>query len=171
VKPKKPPPVITEAQIITKAFEEARKKTNSSMKAVTVDSDFAVIQINEPKGLPPALIIPSVSTKSKAPPVKVSAGASIPVVPRVTRPTVSRSQPKKRRPQTVLVQPDLPKFDEEVANISYADKFVCAPGVTFKDGSTLKSRPPLVNNSQMTKAQYAVYLEEMKRSGEEEPSK
>jgi hypothetical protein len=37
----------------------------------------------------------------------------------------------------------------------------------FRDGSTVKSRPPVVNSAQMTKAQYATYLEEMKRSGEE----
>jgi hypothetical protein len=165
VKTKKAAPVVTEAQIITKAFEEARKKTNSAMKAVTVDSDFTVIQINEPKGLPPALIVPAVSTKSKAQPPK--APPTTAAVPRVTRPVVSRKEMKKRRPNTALVQADVPIFDEEVANISYSDKFVCSPGVTFKDGTIVKSRPPVVNTAQMTRAQYHTYLEEMKKSGEE----
>jgi hypothetical protein len=165
-KPKKAVPVITEAQIITKAFEEARKKANVIMKAVTVDSDFTVIQINELKGLPPALIIPTISTKGKAP---AKTTTNVVAVPRVTRP-VTRTEAKKKRPRTSLLQPDVPKYDEEVANISYADKFICAPGVTFKDGTVVKSRPPIVDNAQMTKSQYAVYLEEMKRSGEEGPA-
>jgi hypothetical protein len=165
LKPRKAAPVITEAQVITKAFDEARKKTNSAMKAVTVDADFTVIQINEPKGLPPALIVPTVSTKGKAP---VKPPASALGTPKVTRPTVAKTDAKKRRrPQTALVAPDMPVFDEEVANISYSDRFICEPGVTFKDGSVVKSRPPIVNPAQMTKAQYGVYLEEMKKSGEE----
>jgi hypothetical protein len=165
VKPVKRAPTITEAQLITKAFEEARKKTNVSMKSVTVDSDFTVIQINEPKGLPPALIVPSVSTKGRA--AAKSAAAAVVPVARLARPVLAKSDGKKKRPHTALVPADVPIFDEEVAGISYADKFVCAPGVTFKDGSTVKSRPPVANSAQMTKAQYATYLEEMKRSGEE----
>jgi hypothetical protein len=65
------------------------------------------------------------------------------------------------------VAPDAPVYDEEVANISYSDRFICEPGVTFKDGSVVKSRPPIVNPAQMTKDQYAAYLEEIKKSGEE----
>jgi hypothetical protein len=161
-KPRRPPPVKTEAEIITKMFEQARKRTNVATKAVTVDADFTVIQITEPKGLPPALIVPKVTTKSK-PPAKPAAAVAVTRKPAAIGRT---DQKKRRKPQSFLIQPDVPVFDEEVANISYSDRFVCAPGVTFKDGSTVKSRPPVVDNAQMTRTQYDAYLQEMKRSGE-----
>jgi hypothetical protein len=160
-KPKKKKEVVlTEAQIIIKTFDEARKKSNVAMKSVTVDSDFSVIQITEPKGLPPALIIPKVTVKTKG-----GAGkpAVAPTVPRVTR-TATKQEPKRRRPQVKLVEPDTPVFDEEVADISYSDRFVCVPGVTFKDGTVVKSRPPVVNPSQLTRSQYEAYLEDMKKN-------
>jgi hypothetical protein len=149
--------VISEAERITKAFEEARKRTNSAMKAITVDSDFTVIQISEPKGLPPALIVPKVAAKSRpaARPV-----ATVPTA-RQRRPVASRNEPKKRRQPPPLLQPDVPVFDEEVAAISYSDRFVCAPGVTFKDGTTVKNRPQVSNPAQMTRTQYEAYLQEM----------
>lgn len=166
-KPKKTEPQLTEAQIITKTFDEARKKTNVIMKAVTVDSDFTVIQINEPKGLPPALIIPKVSTKGKQGQPKER--NVVQTMPRIKKPVLTRNdqRQKRRRPQTRLVEPDVPVFDEEVADISYSDRFVCAPGVTFKDGSMIKSRPQVVNSAQLTRAQYEAYLEEMKRNNSE----
>jgi hypothetical protein len=40
-------------------------------------------------------------------------------------------------------------------------------GLEVSSRSTVKRRRPVVNSAQMTKAQYATYLEEMKRSGEE----
>jgi hypothetical protein len=155
-------PVLTDAQVITRAFEEARKRTNIAMKAVTVDADFTVIQIAEPKGLPPALIVPKVTTRAKAParPTQVIA------VARVVRPAAKTEPKRRRRPQSTLIQPDVPVFDEEVASISYSDRFVCAPGVTFRDGTAVKTRPQVVNNTQMTRVQYDAYLEEMRRSGE-----
>jgi hypothetical protein len=152
--------VITEGERITKAFEEARKRTNVPMKAITVDSDFTVIQIAEPKGLPPALIVPKVVTRSRPPQRPSAAIAARPIGP----PTAKKDT--KRRKVPPLLQPDVPAFDEEVAAISYSDRFVCAPGVTFKDGATVKSRPPVVNTTQMTRAQYDAYLQEMMRNGE-----
>ena len=156
---KKPKPQVSEAVAITKAFEEAKKKTAVSMKAVTVDSDFTVIQINEPKGLPPALIVPKVTTKRSAKVEQQQVVQRTVARPRITRPqttTKKRSLPK-------LIEPDQPIFDEEIAEISYSDKFVPAPGVTFKDGSTVKSRAQQANPNQMTRAQYEAYLEEMKK--------
>jgi hypothetical protein len=160
-KPKQPVVVVvSEAERIMKAFEEARKRTNSQMKAITVDSDLSVIPIAEPKGLPPALIVPKLTTRPKGPPKPV-----VPVVAsRPRRMGVNKSEPRRRRKQPPpLLEPDVPAFDEEVALISYSDKFVCSPGVTFKDGSTVKSRPQVTNASQLTRAQYEVYLEEMMR--------
>jgi hypothetical protein len=155
-------PIQTEAEKITKAFEEARKRTTAQMKAITVDSDFSVIPIAELKGLPPALIIPKVTAKAKAAPRVNAEAAGI----RQPRPSVIKKEVKRRRQQPSLLAPDMPVFDEELASISYSDRFVCAPGVTFKDGSTVKSRPQVVNTTQMTRMQYDAYLEEMKKSGE-----
>jgi hypothetical protein len=163
---KKAPPVVTEAERITQVFDEARKRTNVAMKAVTVDSDFSVIQINEPKGLPPTLIVPKVTVKPKPPPKQQTVTAARPVRTAPVRTPAKR----KRKPPSILLAPDMPVFDEELTGISYSDKFVCVPGVTFRDGQVVKTRPPLVNNTQMTRSQYESYLEEMKRSGEE-PSK
>jgi hypothetical protein len=165
-KPAKKVIVLTEGQIIAKAFDEARKKTNMAMKTLTVDSDFSVIQIQEPKGLPPALIVPKVTTKSQKL-VAIRSTATLAIIPKGPRASMSTADlKKKKKPLTMLIQPDLPAFDEEVANLSYADRFVCAPGVTFRDGQTVKSRPPLSNAAQMSRSQYDSYLAEMKRSGE-----
>jgi hypothetical protein len=155
--------VITDAEKITRAFEEARKRTNVAMKAITVDSDFSVIQINEPKGLPPALIVPKVTTKARAPPRQTATSVLRPARAPPPRPEAK----KRRRPQSMLIVPDVPSFDDEVAGISYSDRFVCAPGVTFRDGTVVKTRPQAVNTTQMTRTQYETYLEEMKKSGEE----
>jgi hypothetical protein len=155
-------PVLTEADRITKAFEEARKRTNVAMKAITVDSDFTVIAIAEPKGLPPALIVPRVAARSRAPAARPSAASA---AARPLRPSAAKTDAKRRRPAPLL-PPDAPVFDEEVAAISYSDRFVCAPGVTFKDGATVKSRPQAANTAQMTRAQYEAYLQEMMRNGE-----
>lgn len=156
---KKPKPQVSEAVAITRAFEEAKKKTAVSMKAVTVDSDFSVIQITEPKGLPPALIVPKVTTK-RAQHVEQPQTAGR----QQARAVIRKPQPQqKRRVVPKLVEPDTPIFDEEIAEVSYSDKFICAPGVTFKDGTVVKSRAQQANPNQMTRAQYEAYLEEMKR--------
>ena len=156
---KKVKPPVSEAVAITRAFEEAKKKTAVSMKAVTVDSDFSVIQITEPKGLPPALIIPKVQTKKST---KVEQPSTITRVAPRSYMTRQNNQPKKKT-LPKLVEPDTPIFDEEIAEVSYSDKFVPAPGVTFKDGNTVKSRAQQANPNQMTRAQYEAYLEEMKK--------
>lgn len=185
---------ITEAEKITKIFDEAKKKTNVTMKQVTVDSDFSVIQISEPKGLPPAIIVPKVSTNKKTNvgkndkrriPISVPKASSSTVKnaslhsdskeqqiqPKPSKPIqtfLASKQKKKKRPQVKIIETDNPVFDEDVADISYSDNFVCAPGVTFKDGNTVKSRPPNQNKDQMTRAQYEQYLDEMKKIGENE---
>ncbi|OHT04083.1 hypothetical protein TRFO_28442 [Tritrichomonas foetus] len=160
----RPKPPLTEAQIITRKFDEAKKKTNTMMKSVTVDSDFSVIQITEPKNLPPSLIVPKVTTKK--PSNKQQKVAST-TMPRIMKPVAQKNDLKrKRRTQSRLIEQDQPIFDEEIAEVSYSDRFVCAPGVTFKDGSTVKSRPQQSNTTQLTRAQYNQYLEEMKRGSD-----
>ena len=158
---KKPKPPVSEAVAITRAFEEAKKKTAVSMKAVTVDSDFTVIQISEPKGLPPALIVPKVTTKRATRSDQQATSVQRAAPRTIVRPKPQAQQKKRQMPK--LIEPDVPIFDEEIAEISYSDKFVPAPGVTFKDGSTVKSRAQQANPNQMTRAQYEAYLEEMKK--------
>ncbi|KAH0785544.1 hypothetical protein GPJ56_010565 [Histomonas meleagridis] len=150
-------PHLTEAQIITKAFEEAKKKTKSPMKSITVDSNFSVIQINEPKTLPPTIIVPKVSiTKPVKPTQAIHANRHS---------TQQREKPMKRRKsQTKLLEQDNPVFDEEITDIPFDHKFVCSPGVTLKDGNFVKSKAPQANNLQLTRAQFEQYLDEMKKN-------
>lgn len=158
---KKEKPPLTEAQVIMRTFEEAKKKTSATMKAVTVDSDFSVIQISEPKGLPPALIVPKVGTKKSGMGRDASAMKLNPIHNR--NPVVRKAEVRKKKQLPKLLEPDTPIFDDVLNDISYSDKFICAPGVTFKDGNVVKSRPPLSNSAQMTRQQYEEYLAEMKR--------
>ena len=70
---------------------------------------------------------------------------------------------KKRKILPKLLEPDVPVFDNEINEVSYSDKFVCAPGVTFKDGNVVKTRPPVSNAGQMTRVQYEDYLADLQR--------
>ena len=150
-------PHLTEAQIITKAFEEAKKKTKSPMKAVTVDSSFAVIPINEPKSLPPTIIVPKVSITKPAKPAPAPQGKR--------HAAQQREKASRRRTAPArLLEQDSPVFDEDAADAPIDDRLVCAPGVTFKDGSVVKSRAQQTSSLQFTRAQFDQYLEEMKRN-------
>jgi hypothetical protein len=144
-----------------KTFEEIRKRSTTTTKAVTVDADFQVIPIQEPKGLPPSLIVPRVAAK-KAVKDEKPAAASV----RTARPAIRRPEAAKRKPPAKVLEVDAPKFDTEMAEVTFADKIICAPGVTFRDGNAVKSRPPLTNANQLTRAQYEEYLAEMKRMAE-----
>jgi hypothetical protein len=152
----KPP---TEAEVILKAFEDARKKANITTKSVTVDADFNIIQIQEPHGLPPSLIVPRIAAKKIIKPERQS-----PASARTTRGINKKPETTRRKPQGRLVELDVPKFDTEVADMSFTDKVICSPGVTFRDGNSVRSRPPQTNANQLTRAQYEEYLEEMKRT-------
>lgn len=157
---KKPKPPPTEADTILRTFEEARKKSNMTMKAVTVDA-FTIIQITEPHGLPPSLIVPKVATKKIVKPEKPTTA-----ITRAPRPSMKKVEQPKRKIQPKLIENDVPKFDNELAELTYADKFICSPGVTFRDGNAVKTRPPQNNVNQLTRAQYDLYLEDMKKSTE-----
>lgn len=156
----KPPP--TEAETIMKTFEEVRKRSTTTTKAVTVDAEFNVIQIQEPHGLPPSLIVPRITTKKAAKTEKPQ-----PMINRAPRPSIKKPDTSnKKRPTPRLIDADVPKFDNEIAEVTFADKIVCAPGVTFRDGNAVKSRPPQNNANQLTRMQYEEYLEEMKRTAD-----
>jgi hypothetical protein len=103
---------------VTRAFDEVRKRTNVAMGKVTVDSDFSVIQINDPKGLPPAPIVPKVTGTSKPP----------------------------RKPLSILLDPETPVFDEDITNFLLGP-IRLRPGVTFRDRQVLKTRPPIVTET------------------------
>jgi hypothetical protein len=156
----RPPP--SEGEVLLKTFEEIRKKSTVSTKAVTVDAEFNVIQIQEPHGLPSSLIVPKITMKK---PGKVEGQAA--ATTRAPRPPIKKPEPTgRRRPPGRFIELDTPKFDTEIAEVTFADKIICAPGVTFRDGGSVKSRPPLHNANQLTRAQYEVYLEEMKRAAD-----
>lgn len=157
----RPPP--TEAETLLRTFEDVRKRSNVTTKSVTVDADFNVIQIQEPKGLPPSLIVPRISAKKV---VKTEKKAQT-MTGRAPRPAIRKPEPARRKPAPQkLIEPDVPRFDKDIAEVTFTDKIVCAPGVTFRDGNAVKSRPPLTNANQLTRAQYEQYLEEMKRTAD-----
>jgi hypothetical protein len=153
----------TEAEIILKTFEEARKKTSMVNKSVTVDADFNIIQIQPPHGLPPSLIVPKIAAKKIVKPCRANSasnrGSRVPSQPK-------KQDSPKRKVQTRHLEPDVPKFDEELADLSCADKIVCSPGVTFRDGNWVRTRPRLSSASQLTREKYEEYLDEMKRGSE-----
>jgi hypothetical protein len=155
----RPPP--TEGETILRTFDEIRKKSTVSTKAVTVDADFNVIQIQEPKGLPPSLIIPRIAAKKVVKQDKTTSLSG-----RAPRPPIKKPEAPKRKVQPKLIETDAPRFDTAIAEVTFADKIVCAPGVTFRDGNAVKTRPPVTNANQLTRAQYEEYLQEMKRLAE-----
>jgi hypothetical protein len=121
-----------------------------------------MIQIQEPHGLPPSLIVPKISMKKVVGKVEKPVAATT----RAPRPAIRKPDAPKKKPMGRLIEVDNPKFDTEIAEVTFADKIICAPGVTFRDGNAVKSRPPQNSANQLTRAQYEVYLEEMKRSAD-----
>ncbi|KAK8881918.1 hypothetical protein M9Y10_044556 [Tritrichomonas musculus] len=193
----KPPP--TPADTILKTFEDIRKKSNVSTKSVTVDSDFSVIQITEPHGLPPSLIVPRIQTKKISNKDESGDGKSDTISgrpgPRTARlrntikktnnstrsvvgstgitstygratATIKKPEAKKRLPPKII-ETDQPKFDTELSEVTFADRIALSPGVTFREGNVVKTRPPLTDENQMTRSQYEQYLEEMMRDTEQ----
>lgn len=190
----KPPP--TPADTILRTFEDIRKKSNVSTKSVTVDSDFSVIQITEPHGLPPSLIVPRIQTKKMSNKddgdgkTETMSGRSGPRTARLrntmnktnsiktARPTIGNTgysratatikkpEAKKRLPPKII-ETDQPKFDTELSEVTFADRIALSPGVTFREGNIVKTRPPATDENQMTRSQYEQYLEEMMRDTEQ----
>lgn len=184
----KPPP--TTADTILRTFEDVRKKANISTKNVTVDSDFTVIQITEPHGLPPSLIVPRIQTKKlnndsnnddgrtnnrsarfKGGNTKNSTssarGTKASQMIRTTA-TIKKPEAPKKRPPPKIIETDQPKFDTEISDFNFTDRISLNPGVTFKEGNLVKSRPPQNNTNQLTRSQYEEYYQEMVRSYEQE---
>ena len=163
----KAPP--TAADTILRTFDEVRKRTNVSTKAVTVDADFTVIQINEPHGLPPSLIVPRIQTKKASQQTQIGEKNTLTLsarTGRTQRATIKKPEVSKKRAPPKIVDADLPIFDNEVSDITFADRIVLSPGVTFKEGNATKSRPPLVDANQITREQYQKYLDEMMKAAE-----
>ncbi|OHT04824.1 hypothetical protein TRFO_27609 [Tritrichomonas foetus] len=161
----KPPP--TAADTILRTFEDVRKRANVTTKSVTVDADFTVIQITEPHGLPPSLIVPRIQTKKIAKNEKTGNERSIARSTRTPRATIKKPEAPKKRPPPKIVETDLPRFDNEVSDLTFSERIMLSPGVTFKEGNAVKSRPPQTNTNQLTRAQYEQYLEEMMRTTEQ----
>ena len=83
-----------------------------------------------------------------------------------TTATIKKPEAKKRLPPKII-ETDQPKFDTELAEVTFADRIALSPGVTFREGNIVKARPPVVDENQMTRSQYEQYLEEMMRDTEQ----
>jgi hypothetical protein len=153
----------TEAEVILKAFDEAKKKASVANKSVTVDADFNVIPIQPPHGLPPSLIVPKIAAKKIVKPGRPASettrGGRIGL-------DNKKSDPVKRKVQTRFLEVDVPKFDDDIGDLSCGDKIVCSPGVTFRDGNWVRSRPRLTSANQLTREKYEEYINEMKRGSD-----
>lgn len=129
-------------------------------KNVTIDSDFNVIEIAEHKNFATSLIIPKVTTKrlqKDEPPTK-------PLKPKRRIPIQKRESKLQKKPLPKLLQIDNPSFDEDQHATSVAEKIVCSPGVTYKEGNYIKSKPIHANPNELTRSQYQEYLEELKKN-------
>ena len=142
-----------EPNAIIKMFDEAKKQQlQSGTKNVTVDAELHVIPIQEPKALNPSLIVPRVTMKK-------AAKQDVSPAPRRVKPKnhVTPTRRKKASSKTILpglLEEDKPIFDEEVAQASVSDKFVCMPGVTLREGGIVKSSPSPQKVGGLTKSQY-----------------
>ena len=159
----KPPP--SEAELILRSFDEARKKINGTQKNITVDENFQVIQIQEPKGLPPSLIVPRISTRKP----EISSARPVKTI-RTPHPVIKKPQTNNTKKKVRFFEADEPIIDKSLVDLSLTDKFICAPGVTIKEGGLTRTRPLLSQPNQMTREQYETYLKEMKDHCDDVPS-
>lgn len=150
----------TDAFLLTKLFEDTRRQAVSGLKNVTLDTDMNVIAIQEPKiSLGASLIVPRVTTK------RVVKSELAPTAPRIKAKVAVKEKPNARRSKALpsLVEAESPKFDEDAVEVNMTDKFVCMPGVTFRDGSSVKSKPMPVREGAITRIQYEQYRRDLER--------
>ena len=154
IKTKKP----SESVGFSRVFENTKKRTSSQQRNITIDSDLNIIEIQEAKNLPPPLIVPHISTK------KAPVAESNPRPTQLQKVPIRKFRPEKKKIIPKLIDVDSPKFESEAVQQAFqADKIVIAPGVTIRDGNSIKSRPPLPSNV-MSRAQYEEYIESLKQA-------
>jgi hypothetical protein len=145
---------VIEEPAISKLFEEKRNQMVRATKNVTIDMDLNIIPVQELKGLGPALIVPKVTGGKGR---KVSEPAAQPGRrPPKAVPEKPKAVPKKKAALAYL-EPDLPIFEENPGEASVAERIVCVPGVTLRDGALVKTRSRRVNPDAITFAQYEEY--------------
>ena len=74
----------------------------------------------------------------------------------------------KRKALPSLVDAEAPKFDEDTVEMNMTERFVCMPGVTFRDGSSVKSKPMHVREGAITRMQYEQYRRDLERRANDE---
>ncbi|OHT08348.1 hypothetical protein TRFO_04988 [Tritrichomonas foetus] len=162
-KPAKP---AGESVLIQKIFEETKKNTN---KNITIDSDFNIIEVAENKILASSLIVPKVATK-KSPKIDsvvkkpLNKGKGISTYSKVRSSLGVSKKTTKKRTLPKLIEADSPIFDDETTQGDITDVFECAPGVTLKDGSFVKSKSKPLKPNEFTRAQYNDYITQIQNS-------
>lgn len=148
------------ASAIQRLFDETKKSTS---KNITMDADLNIIEIAERKGMASSLIVPKVATKRFP---KIDNTSKTPAKRMTYQRRDTKSQKKKPLPK--LLQPDLPTFDETATTEPIADRVICAPGVTFKEGSMVKTMPYVLKPNEISRAQYQAYIDDFTRNSEED---
>lgn len=147
----------SEPLIMNKIFENTKR---SAGKNITIDSDFNVIEIVEHKNFATSLIIPKVTAKK----FQKDESSTKTLKPKRRIPIQRREVKLQKKPLPKLLQVDNPSFDEDQQIASVSEKIVCTPGVTFKEGNYVKSKPVHSNPNELTRSQYQEYLEEFKKN-------
>jgi hypothetical protein len=148
-----------------KLLGDRRRQTSNPNAKVTLDTDLTVISVAEPKSFGPALVVPKITAKNPA------RTDSVQLLPRrVARkpPEKAIAAARKRRAQlSRLVEPDVPAFDEMASDITIGERVLCAPGVTLREGTLVKSKPRDRNPGLMTMSQYEEYIKQLKGETED----
>jgi len=147
--------MCTPAQALTKSIDATRKQQSSMAKNITVDSEFNVIPIVEPKSLN-GLIVPKVATK------KLRNDDSSQPSRRKGYQISKQKATKSRKANVALISSDAPTFDEDAPEFT-TDKVIPSNGVTIKEGSYIKSKPKIDKEEKMTKQQYEAYIHELQK--------
>ncbi|KAK8881567.1 hypothetical protein M9Y10_004311 [Tritrichomonas musculus] len=140
--------------MMNRIFEETKK---SNGKNITMDSDFNIIEITEHKSFTSSLIVPKVTTKRLQKDEPVSKITK----PKIRIPIQKRDTKIRKKPLPKLLQVDTPIFDEDQQTAPVVENFNCSPGVTFKEGNLIKSKPASFISNEFTRAQYQEYLKEL----------
>jgi hypothetical protein len=160
----RPVRITADLSLVNRLFDEKKKQSTFAGKDITVDRDFNVILIQGQKPAGPAVIVPKIATRKPGKPPET-------VVPprRAIRRAVDKDRVSRVQTQTLpkLVQPDVPVFDELVPEIRTADSVICAPGVTYKEGSVVKSKYRPSQAGTFTRAQYEEYVKDLEKKANE----
>jgi hypothetical protein len=123
--------------------------------------DLNIIQIQEPRIFGGALIVPKVGGQRSRKPSEI-VGQPPKRAGRIVTEKVKAVARKKLRQG--FVEPDLPIFEELNEGV-VIERVVCAPGVTLRNGSIMKSKPRQQKSGMITLAQYEDYRKKLEAEG------